>query len=83
YSIALTLADTSGPAPGRLKVSASDIDTEVQEKASGVVYRHEEFNNLPSQQLQLYFMPGTGPHARLVRVRQELENAADFDPLTR
>ena len=37
YSIAMTLADTLGTAPGRWKVFASDIDTEVLEKArSGI-----------------------------------------------
>ena len=33
YSLAITLADTLGMAPGRWKVYASDIDTEVLEKA--------------------------------------------------
>lgn len=42
YSIAMTLADTLGTAPGRWKVFASDIDTEVLEKARSGIYRHEE-----------------------------------------
>ncbi|KJT88051.1 chemotaxis methyltransferase CheR [Salmonella enterica subsp. enterica serovar Heidelberg str. 76-0300] len=33
YSIAITLADALGMAPGRWKVFASDIDTEVLEKS--------------------------------------------------
>ncbi len=52
---------------------ASDIDTEVLEKARSGIYRHEELKNLtPRPQLQRYFMRGTGPHEGLVRVRQEL-----------
>ncbi|MEN1361529.1 CheR family methyltransferase, partial [Pseudomonas aeruginosa] len=74
YSIAMTLADTLGTAPGRWKVFASDIDTEVLEKARSGIYRHEELKNLTPQQLQRYFMRGTGPHEGLVRVRQELAN---------
>lgn len=46
YSIAMTLADTLGTAPGRWKVFASDIDTEVLEKARSGIYRHEELKNL-------------------------------------
>ncbi|MDJ0327099.1 protein-glutamate O-methyltransferase CheR [Escherichia coli] len=81
YSIAMTLADILGTAPGRWKVFASDIDTEVLEKARSGIYRHEELKNLTPQQLQRYFMRGTGPHEGLVRVRQELANYVDFAPL--
>ena len=63
------------------KVFASDIDTEVLEKARSGIYRHEELKNLTPQQLQRYFMRGTGPHEGLVRVRQELANYVDFAPL--
>lgn len=38
----MTLADTLGTVPGRWKVFASDIDTEVLEKARSGIYRHEE-----------------------------------------
>ena len=44
YSLAITLADTLGMAPGRWKVYASDIDTEVLEKARNGVYRQELAN---------------------------------------
>lgn len=81
YSIAITLADTLGTAPGRWKVFASDIDTEVLNKAQSGVYRQDELKTLSQQQLQLYFMRGTGPHSGLVRVRQELANYVDFAPV--
>ena len=57
-------------APGRWKVYASDIDTEVLEKARNGVYRRDELKTLSPQQLQRYFMRGTGPHEGLVRVRR-------------
>lgn len=81
YSIAITLADTLGTAPGRWKVFASDIDTEVLTKAQNGVYRQDELKTLSQQQLQHYFMRGTGPHSGLVRVRQELANYVDFSPV--
>jgi chemotaxis protein methyltransferase CheR len=81
YSIAITLADTLGTAPGRWKVFASDIDTEVLNKAQNGVYRQDELKTMSPQQLQHYFMRGTGPHSGLVRVRQELSNYVDFSPV--
>lgn len=81
YSLAITLADTLGTAPGRWKVFASDIDTEVLQKAQSGIYRQEELKTLSPQQLQRYFMRGTGPHDGLVRVRGELANHVEFAPL--
>lgn len=81
YSLAITLADTLGTAPGRWKVYGSDIDTEVLRKAQEGIYRQEELKTLSPQQLQRYFMRGTGPHSGLVRVRQELANYVEFSPL--
>lgn len=78
YSIAITLADVLGTAPGRWKVFASDIDTQVLEKARSGVYRQEELKTLSAQQMQRYFMRGTGPHEGLARVRSELANNVEF-----
>lgn len=71
-----------GTAPGRWKVYASDIDTEVLQKARASVYRQEELKTLSPQQMQRYFMRGTGPHQGLVRVRQELANLVELRQLT-
>lgn len=73
-----SLIDTVTQAPGRWKVFASDIDTEVLEKARSGIYRLSELKTLSPQQLQRYFMRGTGPHEGLVRVRQELANYVEF-----
>ncbi len=78
YSIAITLADVLGMAPGRWKVFASDIDTQVLEKAQSGVYRQEELKTLSPQQMQRYFMRGTGPHEGLVRVRSDLAHHVEF-----
>lgn len=81
YSIAITLADTLGLVPGRWRVFASDIDTDVLEKARNGIYRLEELKTLSPLQRQRYFLRGTGPHQGLVRVRQELVNFVDFSRL--
>jgi chemotaxis protein methyltransferase CheR len=81
YSIAITLADVLGGGAGRWKVFASDIDTQVLEKAQSGVYRQEELKTLSPMQMQRYFMRGTGPHDGLVRVRSELSSHIDFAPI--
>lgn len=78
YSIAMTLADTLGSVPGRWRVFASDIDSEVLDTARGGIYRQSELKTLSAQQLSRYFMRGTGPHDGLVRVRQALAASVDF-----
>jgi len=81
YSIAITLADVIGTAPGRWKVFASDIDTQVLEKARSGVYRQDELKTLSPVQMQRYFLRGTGPHDGLVRVRNELSTHMEFAPI--
>lgn len=78
YSIAMTLAHTLGTAPGSWKVHASDIDTDVLNKAQAGIYRQEELKTLSQQQLQRGFMRGTGPHSGLVKVRPELASFVEF-----
>ena len=81
YSIAMTLAETLGTGPGKFQVHASDIDTQVLEKAVAGVYRQEELRTLSPAQLQRFFLRGTGPHAGMVRVRSELASMVSFAQL--
>ncbi|AXF75635.1 protein-glutamate O-methyltransferase CheR [Erwinia tracheiphila] len=78
YSLAITLAEILGTGPGKFQVYASDIDTQVLEKALAGVYRQEELRTLSPQQMQRFFFRGTGPHAGMVRVRPELANTVTF-----
>ncbi|WP_338556495.1 protein-glutamate O-methyltransferase CheR [Erwinia sp. E_sp_B04_7] len=81
YSIAMTLAETLGAGPGKFQIHASDIDTQVLEKALAGVYRQEELRTLSPQQLQRFFFRGTGPHSGMVRVRPELANSITYAQL--
>ncbi|WP_058911115.1 protein-glutamate O-methyltransferase CheR [Entomohabitans teleogrylli] len=78
WSIAMTLADALGTAPGGWRIWASDIDSGVLETAQRGVYRQSELKNLSHQQLQRYFLKGTGPHTGLVRVRPALAERTSF-----
>ena len=81
YSIAMTLAEALGTGPGKFQVHASDIDTQVLEKAQSAIYRQDELKTLAPLQMQRYFMRGTGPHDGLVRVRSDLASHMEFAPI--
>ncbi|AUX72957.1 protein-glutamate O-methyltransferase CheR [Erwinia pyrifoliae] len=81
YSIAMTLAETAGGEAGKFQIHASDIDTQVLEKALAGVYRQEELRTLSQPQLQRFFLRGTGPQEGMVRVRPELTNRVTFSQL--
>lgn len=81
YSIAMTLAETLGTGPGKFQIHATDIDTQVLEKAQSGVYRQEELRTLSPQQMQRFFLRGTGPHEGMVRARPELANMVSFAQL--
>ena len=81
YSIAMTLSEALGPRMANCRIQASDIDTQVLEKATAGVYRLEELRTLSPQQLQKFFLKGTGPHSGLVRARPELTQMVAFQQL--
>ncbi|AVF34822.1 protein-glutamate O-methyltransferase CheR [Rahnella sikkimica] len=81
YSIAMTLSEALGPKMANCRIQASDIDTQVLEKATAGVYRLEELRTLSPQQLQKFFLKGTGPHSGLVRARPELTQMVAFQQL--
>ncbi|KAA8996697.1 protein-glutamate O-methyltransferase CheR [Affinibrenneria salicis] len=81
YSIAMTLAEVLGNRGSGCQVWGSDIDTQVLEKATAGIYRQEELRSLSPQQLQRFFLRGTGPHQGLVRVRPELSAMVHFQPV--
>ena len=78
YSIAITLAETLGTAPGKFEVYASDIDTRVLEKAQQGIYSKECLDVLSPEQLQRFFLKGKGTQQGQVRVRPELGNMVHF-----
>ncbi|MFZ4831954.1 protein-glutamate O-methyltransferase CheR [Rouxiella sp. Mn2063] len=81
YSIAMTLSEALGPRVSSCQIQASDIDTQVLEKAVAGVYRQEELRTLSAQQMQKFFLKGTGPHQGLVRVRPELAQMVVFQQI--
>ncbi|HEQ1858547.1 TPA: chemotaxis protein-glutamate O-methyltransferase [Providencia alcalifaciens] len=78
YSIAMTVSDVLGANAVNAKVVASDIDTEVLEKAKQGIYRVEELKTLTALQRQRYFMKGVGEYEGFARVKPALSNMIEF-----
>ncbi|CCP08076.1 CheR family methyltransferase [Erwinia amylovora] len=80
-SIAMTLDACLGPAVGGPRVWATDIDTDVLNRASAGVYRMADLHTLSPQQKRQYFLRGTGINSDRVRVKRELLAAIHYQRL--
>jgi chemotaxis protein methyltransferase CheR len=82
YTIAMTTLDRapSGSA-GRMRIFASDIDTQVLATARQGVYPVDRLEGLDDDLLKRHFLRGTGAQEGLVRARPELQKLITFDPI--
>jgi len=81
YSIAMTLAETLGSRGASASVLATDIDTQMLERARAGIYAEERVARMDPQRLKRFFLRGRGAHAGQVRVRPELAEMVRFEPL--
>ncbi len=78
YSIAMTAAEAFEPANPPVKILASDLDTNVLQKAREGIYHMDRLNKMPEAKQRRYFMRGTGSREGLAKVRPELQGMIDF-----
>lgn len=78
YSIAMALCDAIPAAAGRVKILASDIDTQAIESARRGVYPLERAKPVPQDRLRKYFYRGRGAHAGMVRIKPEICGMVEF-----
>ena len=79
YTIGITLLEALGGTRGwDLRILASDIDTEVLDRAAAGVYSLEQVAAVPRPLLARYFLRGVGERAGLVSVRPELRALVRF-----
>lgn len=82
YSIAMTLVEALGDHAARqCTVIATDIDSQVLQKADAGVYSLDQVKSLSPERLKRFFLKGTGAHAGLVRIRPELRAMIKFEKL--
>lgn len=80
-SIAMTLDACLGPAIGGPRVWATDIDTDVLNRAGAGVYRLADLHPLSPLQKRQYFLRGTGENSDRVRAKRELLAAIHYQQL--
>ncbi len=79
YSIAMTLADVYGrDAARKVRILASDLDTQVLQKAASGIYPLERVARIPEEQLRRHVQRGKGDKAGLARMRPELRGLITF-----
>jgi chemotaxis protein methyltransferase CheR len=78
YSIAMTAVDTFASFDNRIRIIASDLDTDVLESARIGRYMLESVANIPAQKIDKFFVRGTGADAGFVTVRPELKKMVIF-----
>lgn len=81
YTIAMTMVDAFSTYTPQVEVIATDIDTNVLDKAKSGVYSMDKVEKLPPDTLKRYFLKGRGRQEGLVRVRPELRNLISFRQL--
>jgi chemotaxis protein methyltransferase CheR len=81
YSIAMVVAEFFGRFDVPLQIIATDIDSQVLQKAKAGVYAADRISGLAQQRVKQFFYKGTGTKAGLVKVVPELQQMVQFRQL--
>ena len=81
YTIAMVLADLAQQTPFRFSILATDLCTEVLEKALAGIYPAEQLTAVPAELRRRYVLRGKDPSRRLARISPELRGKMRFGRL--
>lgn len=81
YSMAMTAIDAFGSWKPPVRILATDLDTNVLERAAAGVYETQRIEKMPESDVKRFFLRGRGNRAGQVRVRPELQSLVVFRPL--
>ena len=81
YSIAMTVASCYARLNPPVKILATDLDTQVLEKAVKGIYDIESISKLSSLQKSRFLLKGSGSKAGKVMMRRELQSLITFKQL--
>lgn len=77
YSIAITLLEALG-ADAPVRILATDVDTNVLDKAEQGVYPLERVEKMPDAQVRKFFLRGSGAREGMVKVKPEVRALITF-----
>ncbi len=78
YSMAITAVESLGGLQIPLRITATDIDTEVLHKAESATYPLSAIDALSLERKRTFFLRGRGAHLGYARVRAEIRALIDF-----
>ncbi len=79
YSLAITLSEFLGAgSKWSAKILATDVNTEVLEKAVNGSYKEQRVEGMPKLLLKRYFLRGFGKSEGMVKMRREIRNMVTF-----
>lgn len=81
YSIAMTVVEQYKSFNAPVRILATDIDTNVLEKARRGVYPLDQLKKISPDQLKRFFLKGDGKNAGFAKVRPELRQMITFKRL--
>ena len=81
YTMAMTMVEAFNSYKPPVEIIATDIDTNVLNKARAGVYSIERVEKLPPDTLKRFFLKGAGSNANNVKVRKELCDLISFRQL--
>ena len=78
YSIAMSLVEMMKTSRITARILATDIDTNVLERAKQGVYSVEQVEKLDQARLKQFFLRGEGKNSGMVRIRPEMREMVTF-----
>lgn len=78
YSMAMTMVDLFDSFTPPVHILATDLDTQVLQKAQEGMYPLERLEKMPEDKIKRFFLKGTGKHEGFARVRKELRDMITF-----
>ena len=79
YSLGMTVGEMASQLHGwNVNIEATDIDSDVVEKAARGIYRGDRVEGLPKSRLRQWFLKGTGSREGSVRIKPDLRRRIDF-----
>jgi chemotaxis protein methyltransferase CheR len=81
YTLAMTMVEAFNTYKPPVEIIATDIDTNVLNKAKAGVYPMDRIEKLPQETIKRFFLKGSGSNADNVKVRKELCDLISFRQL--
>jgi chemotaxis protein methyltransferase CheR len=81
YTMAMSMVEAFNTYKPPVEIIATDIDTNVLNKAKAGVYPMDRVEKLPPDILKRFFLKGSGSNANQVKVRKELSDMISFRQL--